>query len=78
MLKAKKSALIPYKVCASYRSSIFLKGNSESVCGWHPSEGSPSGGKAYPVTEKMEELKEEEKNDMAKKNVKCWKHFMRF
>lgn len=35
----------------------------------HPKKGSPSGRKAYPVTEKMEELKEEEKNDMAKKKT---------
>lgn len=35
----------------------------------HPKKGSPSGRNAYPVTEKMEELKEEEKNDMAKKKT---------
>ena len=35
----------------------------------HPKKGSPSGRNAYPVTEKMEELKKEEKNDMAKKKT---------
>ena len=30
----------------------------------HPKKGSPSGRNAYPVTEKMEELKKEEKNDI--------------
>ena len=35
----------------------------------HPKKGSPSGRNAYPVIEKMEELKEEEKNDMAKKKT---------
>lgn len=35
----------------------------------HPKKGSPSGRNAYPVTEKMEELKEEEKNVMAKKKT---------
>ena len=35
----------------------------------HPKKGSPSGRNAYPVTEKIEELKEEEKNDMAKKKT---------
>ena len=35
----------------------------------HPKKGSPSRRNAYPVTEKMEELKEEEKNDMAKKKT---------
>ena len=35
----------------------------------HPKKGSHSGRHDYPVTEKMEELKEEEKNDMAKKKT---------
>ena len=35
----------------------------------HQEKGSPSGRNAYPVTEKIEELKEEEKNDMAKKKT---------
>ena len=35
----------------------------------HPNEGVPFRQNAYPVTEKMEELKEEEKNDMAKKKT---------
>ena len=35
----------------------------------HPKKGSPSGRNAYPVTEKIKELKEEEKNDMAKKKT---------
>lgn len=35
----------------------------------HPKKGSPSGRNAYPVTEKMEELKKEKKNDMAKKKT---------
>ena len=35
----------------------------------HPKKGSPSGRNAYPVTEKIEELKKEEKNDMEKKKT---------
>ncbi len=35
----------------------------------HPKKGSPSGRNAYPVTEKMEELKKEKKTDMAKKKT---------
>lgn len=35
----------------------------------HPKKGSPSGRNAYPVTEKKEELKKEEKNYMAKKKT---------
>ena len=35
----------------------------------HQKKGSPSGRNAYPVTEKREELKKEEKNDMAKKKT---------
>ena len=35
----------------------------------HPKKGAPSGRNAYPVTEKNEELKKEEKNDMAKKKT---------
>ncbi len=35
----------------------------------HPKKGSPSGRNAYLVTEKKEELKKEEKNDMAKKKT---------
>ena len=35
----------------------------------HPKKGSPSGRNAYPVTEKMEELKKEKKNYMAKKKT---------
>ena len=35
----------------------------------YPKRGAPSGRNAYPVTEKKEELKKEEKNDMAKKKT---------
>ena len=35
----------------------------------HPKKGSPSGRNAYPVTEKMEELKEEENIYGEEKNI---------
>ncbi len=69
MLKAEERTYIPYKVCASYGSSIFLKGNSKVFADDPSEEGFPSGRNAYPVTEKIEELKKEEKNDMEKKKT---------
>ena len=41
MLKAEERTYIPYKVCASYGSSIFLKGNSEVFADDPSEEGFP-------------------------------------
>ncbi len=70
MLKAEERTYIPYKVCASYGSKHLSEGEFRKCLRMiHPKKGSPSGRNAYPVTEKIEELKEEEKNDMAKKKT---------